>query len=383
MQVIHVNSGYMNTIYKSFVDNLLPLGVDQRVYMYTPFGQKQTAVYDEYVDVRPVYRKWDRLLFHVKHGKAQKDFMTYLEDKNPDIIHAHTLFSNGYLAYKANQKKKIPYVVAVRGTDVNIFFKRMIHLRKLGLDILCHASKIVFISPALKRNLFEHYVPEEIYAQLEAKSVIIPNGIDPLYFDEHSDPKQRSAGDKLTILTAAWIDKNKNQLAVCKALDLLRDTEGHEIEYRIVGGVFKEDTHQQLVKQLQAYDFVEIIPRKDKYGLLEEIRAADISVMVSFQETFGLFYIESLLQSTPIIYTKNQGVDGFFEEGIVGYAADPTSPHEIACKIAQVIACYDKLATNARGQTEQFTWAAVSDMYKQLYESVLDEEHHSPTSDES
>lgn len=383
MQVIHVNSGYMNTIYKSIVDNLLPLGVDQRVYKYTPFGQEETTAYDEYVDVRPVYRKWDRLLFHVKHGKAQKDFMTYLEDKNPDIIHAHTLFSNGYLAYKTYQKKKIPYIVAVRGTDINIFFKHMMHLRKLGLDILCHASKIVFISPALKRNLFEHYVPEELYAQLEAKSVVIPNGIDPLYFKEQSDPKQRKIGEKVTILTAAWIDKNKNQLAVCKAIDLLRETEGLEIEYRVVGGVFKEGTHQQLVKQLQSYDFVKIIPRKDKYGLLEEIRAADISVMVSFQETFGLFYIESLLQSTPIIYTKNQGVDGFFEEGIVGYAADPASPHEIACKIAQVIACYDELAMNTRSQTEQFTWEEVSKTYKKLYDSVLDEAGHSLDSNES
>lgn len=365
-----MNSGYNNTIYKSIVDNLAQLDVGQRVYMYTPFSQADTK-YDEYVDVRQVYHKWDRYFFHAKHGKALNDFMVYLEEKTPDIIHAHTLFSNGYIAYKAYQKKKIPYLVAVRGTDINIFFKYMVHLRKLGLDILLHASKIVFLSPTLKKNLFENYVSEALSARLEAKSIVITNGIDPIYFDERSVPKQLKTGGKITVLMAAWINKNKNQLTVCKALEQLRVNEGLEFEYRIVGGVSKEKTQKRLLKQLKSFDFVKIIPRKDKYGLLQEIQAADISIMVSYQETFGLFYIESVLQNTPIIYTKNQGIDGLFEDGLVGYAANPHSTLDVANKISEVLAHYDALSLNTKNQADQFTWSAVAATYKELYESVL------------
>ncbi|MGX7150967.1 glycosyltransferase family 4 protein [Enterococcus ureasiticus] len=371
MNVIHVNSGHTNTIYKSIVDNLFQSGVDQRVYKFVPYVHQDSIDYDDYVDIRQVYDKWNRYFFHIKHEKAQNDFMAYLEDKKPDIIHAHTLFSNGYLAYRAYQEKKIPYVVAVRGTDINIFFKYMLHLRKVGLTILLHASKIIFISPTLKKNLFDTYVPEGIRAQLEAKSTVIPNGIDEFYFDGVSVPKKRKEAGKLVVLTAAWIDKNKNQLTVCKALEHLRMTEGIDIDYRIIGGVQKEKTHQHLLKQLQSFDFVKIIPRMDKAELIQEIRAADISVMVSYQETFGLFYIESLLQNTPIIYTKNQGIDGFFEEGLVGYSADPHSELDIASKILKVLANYERLSSNTQEQTSQFTWSTVTASYKELYESVL------------
>ena len=37
------------------------------------------------------------------------------------LIHAHSLFSNGYIAMRIKQDYGIPYIVAVRNTDVNTF----------------------------------------------------------------------------------------------------------------------------------------------------------------------------------------------------------------------------------------------------------------------
>ena len=41
--------------------------------------------------------------------------------------------------------------------------------------------------------------------------------------------------------------------------------------------------------------------------------------MPSRYETFGLVYGEAMSQGLPIIYSKGQGVDGYFKEGTVGY----------------------------------------------------------------
>ena len=38
--------------------------------------------------------------------------------------------------------------------------------------------------------------------------------------------------------------------------------------------------------------------------------------MASFKETFGLVYFESMSQGTPLIFTKGQGIDGYFEPDI-------------------------------------------------------------------
>ena len=43
-----------------------------------------------------------------------------------------------------------------------------------------------------------------------------------------------------------------------------------------------------------------------------------IFAMPSFNETFGLVYIEALSQNLPILYTKSEGIYKYFEEGHFG-----------------------------------------------------------------
>ena len=47
--------------------------------------------------------------------------------------------------------------------------------------------------------------------------------------------------------------------------------------------------------------------------------------MTSLGESFGLTYAEAMSQGVPVIYSKGQGFDGQFKEGVVGYHVDPLS----------------------------------------------------------
>ena len=49
----------------------------------------------------------------------------------------------------------------------------------------------------------------------------------------------------------------------------------------------------------------------DKKTLKNLYRENDMFVMPSKNETFGLVYIEALLQGLPILYAKNEGIEGF------------------------------------------------------------------------
>lgn len=369
MKVIHINSDHGNTIYKNLADKLFELGVKQRVFKFVRPNNSLNSEYDDYVDIRLNYNNIDRYFFHIKHNKVAKDFLEYLSDKDVNILHAHTLFSNGYVAYQAYVNKNIPYIVTVRNTDINLFFKYMIHLRKLGIDILLNAERVIFISPAHKKIVFERYVPEKYIEEISSKTNIIPNGIDDYYLQNRNRPKEINSESTITILTAAWINNNKNQIGVCKAIQIL-NSKGYSIKYRIVGGVEKSNTYRKLFKELQSYSFVELIPRKNKTELIQEYRQADIFVMVSHKETFGLSYIEALLQCTPIVFSKNQGVDGYFEYGTVGYAAISDSPEDIAKKIEMVINNYQKLSNNSIHEVENFSWKKISMQYKEIYTEV-------------
>ena len=72
-------------------------------------------------------------------------------------------------------------MVAVRGTDINSFFKARFYLRGLGLRILKNAAKVFFLAPAHKKELFDNYIPSGLKEETEAKSYIITSNTKPFY----------------------------------------------------------------------------------------------------------------------------------------------------------------------------------------------------------
>ena len=55
--------------------------------------------------------------------------------------------------------------------------------------------------------------------------------------------------------------------------------------------------------------------------------------MPSSNETFGLVFIEALSQSLPIIYTKGEGIDGYFKDDFIGKAVNSKDNQSIAYAI--------------------------------------------------
>ena len=94
-------------------------------------------------------------------------------------------------------------------------------------------------------------------------------------------------------------------------------------------------------------------------------------VMPSVRETFGLVYAEAMSQGLPVIYTKGQGFDGQFKEGLVGYSVDCQDYEEIASKIEMVVDNYDKITVNCINEVQRFDWDAISKRYIELYEKIL------------
>ncbi|KUO49310.1 MAG: hypothetical protein APF76_16030 [Desulfitibacter sp. BRH_c19] len=95
------------------------------------------------------------MIFHLKHIKIFKDAVRQYRINDYSVVHAHSLFSNGYIALNLKRKFGKPYIVAVRNTDVNIFFKYMIHLRRLGVQILENADRIIFLSKAYRDKVMK------------------------------------------------------------------------------------------------------------------------------------------------------------------------------------------------------------------------------------
>ena len=172
MKVCHVCSNY-DKFFVDLMEEQILKEIDLRVYYFRAKERGMPEVKAPYLDIRLNYSNWDRPFFYLKEGKIIKDFFNIYKREQFDIIHAHTLFSNGYVALKAKKEWGIPYIVAVRDMDLNIFLKYRINLRKLGIEILKEAERIIFISDQYKKQLVDKYVPSNLKEEFLNKSLII------------------------------------------------------------------------------------------------------------------------------------------------------------------------------------------------------------------
>ena len=92
--------------------------------------------------------------------------------------------------------------------------------------------------------------------------------------------------------------------------------------------------------------------------------------MPSITETFGLVYAEAMSQGLPLIYTRNQGFDGQFPEGIVGYNVNCYDAREIADKIIKINKDYKSISQNCITLSSEFSWEKISGKYHGIYRSI-------------
>jgi len=299
-----------------------------------------------------------RVSFSWKRRIMRQGYDPLFHRNKPDILHAHTLFSDGSLANYYYEKYDTPFVVAIRSSDLDVFLKFKPWLKRYGLQILENARYIVFISPSLKRKFLR-----EFGSRFESKSMIIPNGISQSYL-ESVPPKMRGLHTPLEVLYVGSFLKRKNVPALIK----LSDKTG--VKLSLVGG---GGTEEKKVRHLSAKsDKITYLGRiEDPSKLLELYRQSDIFVMVSKRETFGLVYIEAMSQGLPVIYSKNTGIDGLFEQGSVGYGVNPGSVPEMIEGVDRIVADYEEISHTCVSEARQFNWSSIAERYLRIYKKIV------------
>ena len=90
--------------------------------------------------------------------------------------------------------------------------------------------------------------------------------------------------------------------------------------------------------------------------------------MPSKGETFGLVYIESLSQGLPVLYLRDEGIDGVFKYKI-GEKCNVHSIKEITDSLVNLIDNYSKYDID-KIDFEQFRWRNIAARYLTIYKSI-------------
>lgn len=310
-----------------------------------------------------------RIFFRKKIKFLYSDLIRKICCNEIDITHATTLFSDGALAYKLYLLHNIPYVVTVRNTDVNLFLKLRPDLYFLAKNILEHASSIIFISIALKKLFFRNFFFKNIEDKLLNKIKVIPNGLDNFWLDNITLPQ--IATPSLRFLFIGKFDKNKNALKLIKAMSILRSKK-QDLELNLVGG--GGSNHNKILKIISNNNWIKYYGTvKDKKILKTIFNQNNFFLMPSKTETFGLVYLEALTQGLPVLFTKNQGIDGLFDPP-VGLASNPHNEKDIIYSIEKLIINSSKYMKNISNLNfDEFRWESIfKEHYLKLYRKIAE-----------
>ena len=365
MRILQITNGYFQSdLFEKLFSQLFKQEVVSQIVVPVEKGCHFDMIPSN-VSVIPCFSQIDRILFFRKQRNLLRE-LNKEDVRQYDVIHAHTIFSGGYSAYQLHKRHGIPYIIAVRNTDVNVFFKYMIHLRKTGIKIMRHAEKIVFLSPAYQNQILSQYVPARYREEIEKKSIVIPNGIAKLFFEEKAQPKELSTANTVRLIYVGEILSNKNlELTICAAEKLRQ--QGMDVSITVVGAIL-EEKYRKLMENTPFLTHYDKAPQNE---VITHLQQADIFVMPSHAETFGLVYAEAMSQGLPVLYTRGQGFDGQFPEGTVGYAVSDSDAAELAEKIKQVISHYEEISANCIHLVDKFNWESIAETYKEIYQTMI------------
>ena len=385
MHILHIVNSYSTTqVYMNLVNAIDAFGVEQTVIVpLKKKAKKQLNVNipsfknsQSNIVFLPVLKKYHRFFYKKKISTVLELVKENVDLKKISIVHAGTSFFDGAVAYEIYKLYRIPYITAVRITDQR-YMKFYIFHKNYYYSILENASRVIFINSNLKK-----YISSAFKFKNERLNnfVVIANGISTIFL-ENVVRRRLSIHNPIRLLYSSAFIKRKCLCETIKATAILVKN-GYNIKLEAYGmGLPNKGETKSYINQInkyaEKYDWFNIHPHVTLNKNMELMREADILVMPSYGETFGLVYPEALSQGIPVLYGKNEGFDGLFDDGYIGYAAQPYDVKDITDGIEKIILNYDKIISNISNIdfVKQFSWHNIAKQYLDIYSSYAIDNH--------
>ncbi|MBV8821978.1 MAG: glycosyltransferase, partial [Ktedonobacteraceae bacterium] len=146
-----------------------------------------------------------------------------------------------------------------------------------------------------------------------------------------------------------------------------------------VGGTLGGDSDlqklQKLAEELRISHRVRFLGARPQQELPMLYSAADVTVVPSYHESFGLVAVESLACGTPVVATRAGGLTTIVHHGETGYLV-PRCPGFFAERLDTLLrnsTLRARMHTAARGSVLQYSWRSVANSMHRVYKEVVSE----------
>lgn len=255
--------------------------------------------------------------------------MVYMLKNNRRIslTHAHYAFPTGLISLIGKKLFDLPYVVTVHGGDIDKMATKNAKIESITKKILQRADAVIVVGERLKLNVIEHF------GVAEERVHLMSMGVDTSIFRPMSKLEaRRELGipleDKMLLYVGNMIEA-KGILDLVKAAKMV-SKESTNISLYTIGSGKDESFMQKFIEQTSSNEMQIIhklpMPQKE---IAKWIAAADVFVLPSHQEGFGLVALESMAIGTPVVGTDVGGLSYLLADGS-GILVKPKNPESLA-----------------------------------------------------
>ncbi|XVX19717.1 D-inositol-3-phosphate glycosyltransferase [Actinomycetota bacterium] len=308
----------------------------------------------------------------------------HLPEHHFSLVHSHYWLS-GQVGWLAADRWQVPLVHTMH-TMARV---KNLHLaegdspeppgREIGeAQVVEAAQRLVANTPDEARQLIE------LYAADPAKVVVVPPGVNLSVFEPGDTRAARAAvgvdPDVRLLLFVGRIQPLKAPDVLVRALATILEREPDwrgRLVAAVVGGpsgsgLAHPTALQDLADELGVSDSVLFRPPVDRATLAQWYRAADVVVVPSYSESFGLVAVEAQACGTPVVAADVGGLPlAVGDAGILIDGHDPSVWADALAGLVRDDARRAALAQRAVAHAQGFSWSATADRLLEVYAAAM------------
>lgn len=290
-----------------------------------------------------------------------------MRPKTYDVVHAHKVSMEGFVAEQLVAARGLPRVYSVRPyTDLRVFALSA-RLRATGRRLLQDAASVVVLAPWARQAL-----ARLLEAPLQAPTATIPNAV--VHAPQPTSIGTAATQPRFVSVFRANQYKAKGFVAALSALKTLR-AEYADIGMDVYGAGDWSSLKAQIEREGLA-DRVRFCGPLSHEALMQRFSDYLGLVMPSRRETFGMVFAEALCSGIPVVFAGDAGIDGFFEAQRIGAVVPADDVEALAAAMRRLVDENDALRQTIRamreaGELDIFLPASIKARYESLIHSLL------------
>lgn len=288
-----------------------------------------------------------------------------------DILHVHYAIPHASAAFMAkmilrSQGIEIPFVTTLHGTDITLV-GRDPSFEPVITFCLNESDAVTAVSQSLKEDTYKHFSTTR---QIE----VIPNFIkipEDYRLIDRSLRNRYAQKDEFILCHVSNFRKVKRVEDVLRIFQKVNEVKPSHL--LLVGDGPERYVLEELCREMQLCDRVKFLGKiTDTQHVLE---IADIFILPSETESFGLAALEAMAVGVPVISSNTGGIPEVNEHGVTGFLSNVGDVDEMAANALKIIkdaATLDEFRKNAQLRAKDFDLDTVVKQYESVYNALLE-----------